>query len=112
MAGDFFTAVPAGDLHLLKTVLHDWDDDRCRTILGNCRAATTAGGRAVVVEMLLGELGEPDFTAVSDLAMLALTDGRERGLGEFDALFAATGWQRGTTYPVGAGYHAMELRAV
>lgn len=112
VAGDFFTAVPAGDLHLLKTVLHDWDDDRCRTILRNCRAATTAGGRAVVVEMLLGELGEPDFTAISDLAMLALTDGMERNLGEFDALFAATGWQRGATYPVGAGYHAMEMQAV
>ncbi|GID32431.1 O-methyltransferase [Paractinoplanes brasiliensis] len=112
VAGDFFTAVPAGDLYLLKTVLHDWDDDRCRTILRNCRAATMTGGRAVVVEMLLGELGERDFTAISDLFMLAVTSGMERDLDEFDALFTATGWQRGATYPVRAGYHAMELRAV
>ncbi|MFF5056694.1 methyltransferase [Micromonospora sp. NPDC000663] len=112
VAGDFFTAVPAGNLHLLKTVLHDWDDDRCLAILRNCRAATTAGGRAVVIEMLLGELGEPDFTAISDLAMLALTSGMERNLDEFDALFAATGWRRGVTYPVGAGYHAIEMEAV
>jgi O-methyltransferase len=112
VAGDFFTAVPAGDLRLLKTVLHDWDDDHCRTILSNCRATAAAGGRAVVVEMLLGELGQPDFTAIADVTMLAVTGGTERNLDEFDALFAATGWQRGATYPVGAGYHAMELQAI
>jgi len=31
-------AVPeGGDVYILKSVLHDWDDDRCRTILRNCR---------------------------------------------------------------------------
>src|SRR5262249_24598653 len=26
MAGDFFERIPAGDLHILQAVLHDWDD--------------------------------------------------------------------------------------
>lgn len=38
-AGDFFAEVPTADLHVLKTVLHDWDDDRALRILRNCRAA-------------------------------------------------------------------------
>jgi len=33
VGGDFFAGVPAADLHFLKTVLYDWDDDRCTTIL-------------------------------------------------------------------------------
>ena len=37
--GDFFSSVPAGgDVYVLKSVLHDWDDDRCVAILRNCRA--------------------------------------------------------------------------
>ncbi|MEK8145187.1 methyltransferase [Streptomyces sp. M10(2022)] len=37
VGGDFFDEVPSGDLHLLKFVLHDWDDDACVRILRNCR---------------------------------------------------------------------------
>ena len=39
VAGDFFRQVPSADLYLLKMILHDWDDDACRTILRNCRAS-------------------------------------------------------------------------
>ncbi|MFH8533902.1 methyltransferase [Streptomyces tendae] len=112
VAGDFFVDVPAADLYLLKTVLHDWDDERCVTILRNCRSATRAGGRALVVEMIVGEIGKPDFATISDMAMLCVTGGIERDLDEFDSLFEATGWRRGRTYPVGGGYHGLELEAV
>ena len=45
--GDFFASVPAGgDVYVLKSVLHDWDDERCVAILqqlprrdGSSRAA-------------------------------------------------------------------------
>ncbi|WP_030751470.1 methyltransferase [Streptomyces sp. NRRL F-5135] len=111
VAGDFFTEVPPADLYLLKTILHDWDDDQCATILRNCRSAVTEGGRAVVVEMLIGELGEPDLVTRADMGMLSITNGEERDLDEFDALFAATGWRRSKTYPVGGGYVGLELVA-
>lgn len=110
-AGDFFTAVPAADLYLLKTVLHDWDDDQCTTILRNCRSAVNDGGRMLVVETLVGEIGKPDFATMSDMAMLAVTNGIERDLEEFDALFTASGWRRSKTYPVGGGYFGLELDA-
>ncbi|WP_257004124.1 methyltransferase [Streptomyces sp. SA15] len=111
--GDFFHEVPSADLYLLKTVLHDWDDERCTTILRNCRSAAREGGRALVVEMLVDrEIGKPDFATIADVTMLCVTGGIERDLDEFDALFAATYWRRGRTYPVGGGYHAMELEAI
>lgn len=109
-AGDFFTEVPAADLYLLKMIMHDWDDDQAVTILRNCRAAAPAGGRAVVVDTVVGNVGSRgDFSALADMVMLAVTGGRERDLAEFDALFAASGWRRGNTYPVGGGYYALEL---
>ena len=46
--GDFFTSVPEADVHLLKFVLHDWDDDSCVAILRTCREALRPGGRLVV----------------------------------------------------------------
>ncbi|GAB2991205.1 methyltransferase [Streptomyces pseudoechinosporeus] len=111
--GDFFHEVPSADLYLLKTVLHDWDDERCTTILRNCRSAAREGGRALVVEMLVDhEIGKPDFATIADVTMLCVTGGIERDLDEFDALFAATCWRRGRTYPVGGGYYAMELEAI
>jgi hypothetical protein len=92
--GDFFQEVPAADLYLLKTVLHDWDDAECLTILRNCRKAALPGARMIVVELVVGKPGEPGIGALVDLNMLATTSGRERDLDEYDALFEATGWRR------------------
>ncbi|MFQ6199820.1 methyltransferase [Streptomyces sp. NPDC000405] len=112
VGGDFFVEVPPADLYLVKTILHDWDDDQCTTILRNCRSAVNEGGRALVVEMVVGEIGKPDLATLSDMAMLTSTNGMERDLDEFDALFAASGWRRSKTYPVGNGYFGMEVDAV
>jgi hypothetical protein len=111
VAGDFFDAVPGADLYLLKMVLHDWDDDRAVTILRNCRAAAPDGCRALVVEAVIGEIGQPDPAVLSDMTMLSAAAGMERDLGEFDAIFAASGWRREKTYPVGPGYYGLELSA-
>ena len=112
VAGDFFAAVPAADLYLLKTVLHDWQDDQATSILRSCRSAVHDGGRALVVETVIGEIGKPDFATLSDMGMLCVTGGIERDLEEFDALFAASGWRRAKTYPVGGGYSGLELQAI
>jgi len=58
------------------------------------------------------EGGKPDFATLPDMGMLCVTGGIERDLEEFDALFAASGWRRDKTYPVGGGYSGLELEAV
>lgn len=51
VAGDFFRAVPPGaDLYALKSILHDWDDERCATILRHIRAGLAPGGRVLVLD--------------------------------------------------------------
>ena len=47
VAGDFFEAVPeAADAYILKSILHDWDDDRAIAILGNCHREMGSGQQA------------------------------------------------------------------
>jgi hypothetical protein len=94
VGGDFFDAVPRGDLYLLKFILHDWDDDDCVTILRRCRAAMEPGGRIAIIEMVVGDHTDPGVSALMDLNMLACTGGRERSLDEFDALLARAGLRR------------------
>jgi O-methyltransferase domain len=65
LAGDFFTHVPGADIYLLKHVLHDWNDAEGVRILERCRRAMRPGGRVIVIEALLGEMGKPGFAPFS-----------------------------------------------
>jgi hypothetical protein len=112
VAGNFFEEVPSADLYLLKMILHDWDDDACRTILRNCRASARPGARALVVESVIGTIGEASFAALLDMNMLAGTFGQERDYAEFDALYAATGWRRTAVTPTRTPQIIQELEAI
>jgi SAM-dependent methyltransferase len=93
VAGDFFASVPEADLYLLKHVLHDWDDGQAVRILENCRRAIRPGGRVIVVELLLGEIGEPGPAPLIDLNMMVILPGRERSLSEYRALLKQAGFR-------------------
>ncbi|MGX7826285.1 methyltransferase [Actinokineospora sp. 24-640] len=96
LAGDFFASVPAGaDGYLLKSVLHDWDDQRCATLLRRCREVVPDDGRLLIVETVLPDTIDPANPTpyLNDVNMLVNTGGRERGLGEFTALCARGGFE-------------------
>jgi hypothetical protein len=111
-AGDFFEAVPAGDLYLLKFVLHDWTDESCVRILANCRKAMNAGGRVCIVEMVVGATDAPNLSAtLMDMNMLVVTSGKERDLDQFDALLVAAGLRRMRTTSISSPYSVIEAVA-
>ncbi|MFJ6696951.1 methyltransferase [Streptomyces sp. NPDC091272] len=93
--GDFFAAVPGGgDLYLLKSVVHGWEDERAATILAHCRRALPAHGRVVMVEHLLPDTVPADAvptTYLNDLNLLVNGNGLERTRGDFERLCAAAG---------------------
>ncbi len=94
VGGDFFEAVPGGaDLYLLKQILHDWSDEDCVRILRSVRAVMPDGGRLAVIEFLLPEENIEHQAFDFDILMLLLTDGKERRLSEFEALFEASGFR-------------------
>lgn len=112
VSGDFFKGVPTADLYLLKMILYDWDDAQCLTILRNCRASAKPGARALVIESVVGKVGEPSFGALLGMNMSAATGGQERDLDEFDALYAASGWKRVSTQPTRTPQLIQELVAI
>jgi hypothetical protein len=114
--GDFFSSVPAGgDVYVLKSVLHDWDDDRCVAILRTCRAAMADAARLVIVELILPEHMTPSppmlSAALLDLIMLAYAGGRERTEAEFTALLDQAGLRLAGTTALNAGPQLLEAVA-
>lgn len=93
--GDFFVSVPAGgDAYILKSIIHDWEDDRAVQILRNCHRAMPASSKLLLVERLLLPGDEPDPGKFVDLEMLTMTDGgRERTEAEFEGLLARAGFK-------------------
>ena len=91
--GDFFKAVPeGGDAYIMKHIIHDWDDERALTILGNVKRAMKSGGRVILLESVLTPSNQPDFGKLIDLEMLVMPGGRERTADEFRALFDRAGF--------------------
>lgn len=94
VAGDFFEAVPAGaDAYVLKSVIHDWDDERSTAILRNCRAVMGPDARLLLLELVMPSVISPDDpgNAMSDINMLITTGGRERTADEFRELLDGAG---------------------
>lgn len=105
IAGDFFESVPAdGDLYLLKSVIHDWDDATCAAILRRCREALPEHGRVLLIEPVLPEaVGETHPLAyLSDLNMLVNVGGRERTLDDFTELLRDAGFDTPAVTPLPA----------
>ncbi|MGE5570742.1 MAG: methyltransferase [Rhodospirillales bacterium] len=95
VSGDMFERVyPGGDLYILKTVIHDWDNDSSIRIFKNCREAMTTESRLLLMEMVVPEGNDPHPSKFMDLNMLVLTHGgRERTAAEYRALFEASGFE-------------------
>ncbi|OOC53338.1 MULTISPECIES: methyltransferase [Nocardiopsis] len=89
--GDFFTEVPPADVHLLKRILHNWDDEQSVRILENCRRALRPGGRVLVVDAIVPQDGTEHQGKAMDLMMLAALTGRERSAAELEPLFTEAG---------------------
>jgi SAM-dependent methyltransferase len=89
--GDFFENVPEADLYILKSIVHDWNDQQSVKILCNCARALRPNGRVILIERAMPEHGKPGEAALSDLNMLVLLPGRERTASQFEELFRASG---------------------
>jgi hypothetical protein len=90
---DFFNKIPeGGDAYVMKTVVHDWNDEAGLKILKNCRRAIRKDGKLLLIEQVLKPVNQPDTGRFMDLTMLVLLTGRERTEAEFAALLRAAGF--------------------
>lgn len=115
--GSFFDSVPGGgDVYLLKSILHSWNDEQSRTILRNCRRAMTRGAKLVLVERVMPVRMSPcpsaRSAARSDLHMLVGSGGVERTRAEFEALLGDAGFGAAEFIAAGLDHWVIEAAAM
>lgn len=112
VGGDFLVSVPVdADLYLLKSVIHDWEDEDARGILLNCRAVMGAGARLMLIERVLPvQANERPGVVLQDLHMMAVTGGRERTLPQLEALLKSGRMTVSRVVVSAAGYTIIEGR--
>ncbi|MBF8190438.1 hydroxyneurosporene methyltransferase [Nonomuraea sp. K274] len=112
VSGDFFASVPAGgDVYLLASVLHNWDDVDALKILCNVRQAMNPGGRVLILEVALPDDEEPHLGKDLDMRMLAIFNGgTERSRDEYAALLGQAGLSLTKIVELGSGASLVEAR--
>ena len=91
--GDFFAEVPAADAYIMKHIIHDWSEEKCLTILRNCREAMRPDGRILIVETVLPAGDTPHQGKLQDLVMLLVPGGQERSEKEYEELLGKAGFR-------------------
>jgi hypothetical protein len=94
--GSFFTSVPGGgDAYILKSVLHDWNDDQCADILSRIRAriGDDTNARLLIIEAVVPALNAWGFAKFMDIEMLVNVGGVERNEQDWRALFTRAGFE-------------------
>jgi hypothetical protein len=113
VSGDFFESVPIGaDTYILKSIIHDWNDEKATAILGACRQAMTPEARLLLVERILPErLGTTpadQTVAFSDLNMLLSHQALERTEADFRRLLENARLRLRQIIPVTSGFSILE----
>jgi hypothetical protein len=107
--GSFFESIPGGcDLYMLSHVIHDWSEEQCLTILGNCHRAMSAGSRLLIVEMVLPEGNAFHPGKALDITMLTLAGGQERSEPEYRALLEKANFQLTRVIPTSSPLSIVE----
>jgi SAM-dependent methyltransferase len=93
VGGDMFADVPPGDVYVLKTVIHDWDDARCVQVLQRCRARLPAAGRIICADKVLPPMGDTGASGskLLDLLMMVSLPGKERTEAQWRVLYEQAG---------------------
>lgn len=109
--GDFFSSVPkGGDVYLLKSVIHDWEDAKAEDILKNCYLAMRPDSRLLLIEVVLQPGDRSVYANCVDILMLAVTGGKERNLDSFMQLLDRCGFALARIVPTTTEFSILEVR--
>jgi acetylserotonin N-methyltransferase len=94
VAGDFFSdALPPADLYAVGRILHDWSEDKILLLLKRVFDSLPENGALLIAEKLLvDDKSGPRWAQLQSLNMLTCTEGKERTLGEYEALLRQVGF--------------------
>jgi hypothetical protein len=110
---DFFSSVPeGGDAYILKSIIHDWDDESAVAILRSCRRAMPEYGRLLLVENVIPPGNDPHPGKMVDVHMMVVLGGRERIEPEYRTLFVEAGFKLTKIVPTREALSIVEARPV
>jgi O-methyltransferase domain len=110
--GDFFKdALPKCDAYILMEVIHDWPDKEAVTILRAVRQAAPPGATLFLIEAIVPEGPEPDWSKILDIHMLTLLGGKQRTLKEYKALLGQANFGLKEAIDTGTGISIIEALA-
>lgn len=93
VGGNMLENVPTGDAIFLKAILHDWGDDECVKILGNCKQAIVGEqGKLIVADMAVESWRDPVAAHQMDVMMMASHGNQSRTVEEYKQLGMAAGF--------------------
>jgi len=110
VSGSFFESVPSGaNAYVLKSVIHNWNDERAGVILQRCAQAMASGGKLILVERIVPQRLESSTAhrtiALMDLNMLVMLGARERTEDEYRALLSSAGLRLTRIIPAEFQHH-------
>jgi hypothetical protein len=107
--GSFFEAVPAGaDAIIMKSIIHDWSDEKAREILRTCRRAMQPSATLLLCEFIVPGKNLPDLSKLMDIEMLVMSGGAERSEQEYRALLASAGFSLQRVIPTSTAFRLLE----
>ncbi len=111
--GSFFDEVPSGaDTYIIKTVLHNWNDECAKKILFNCRKAMQPGHRLLVADFLHSEEAISTLVPFMDFAGMMIYSGREREPEYLARLFKEPGFKLNRTFELPGRQAVFEAIAI
>ncbi|CDR33164.1 methyltransferase [Criblamydia sequanensis] len=111
VAGNFFESIPeGGDAYLLKSVLHDWEEEKSEKILAKCYEAMTEKSRLLIIETILLPKDRSRYANCMDMQMMMITGGKERTGEAFKEMLEKAGFQIVDIYPTATEFSIIEAK--
>eukprot|EP01132_Coremiostelium_polycephalum_P002594 gene2594-3214_t len=95
VGGNFLESVPPSDCYIIKSVLHNWNDQSAKTILSNIHRSMSPNGNLIIYDLVMDYKSlPPNFPFLfMDLHMMMMVDGKERDFKDWSDLIGQCGFK-------------------
>lgn len=109
VSGDFFKSIPeGGDLYFMKSIIHDWNDEKALVILKNCYKAMKPESRLLIIDACLLPKDGSIYANCMDILMMTMAGGKERYFSEFESLLKKSGFRIENVYKTSTEFSIIE----
>lgn len=90
-AGDMLESVPRADAYFLQGILNSIPEADAIEVLSNIHESARSGARVFIIEPMVPDSTEPDFTKLFDIQLMITCGGRSRSPAEYRPILKRSG---------------------